>query len=411
MRYVVVGNGPAAIAAVEAIRERDSRGVIVMIARENLPFYSPCPLAEYIEDSVPRERLFLRDTDFYARNGVETMFGEAVSRLDAGARAVVVGEKAVSYDRLLIANGAQAFRPPVPGLADTPGVFALKTLADAESILARLGQLRRAVVIGSGFIGLEAAQALVRRGVAVTVLEALDRPLPAMLDGEMAAMVAARLRAHGVDLQVSTTAQQVLGGESGVRAVRAGGEEIACELVVCAAGVRPDVGWLAGSGLDIGRGLGVDDRMRTNLPDVYAAGDIIETEDWEGRRQVIPNWPNAVAGGRVAGVNMARGEARFRGLEAINVVRIFEVPVSSFGSPMGERTLELESGGSVRKLTLSEGRIVGGQFYGDVDGTGVYHELMKKRVDVRHIADRLLSSHFSLAPLLPTPGIVRRFAA
>ncbi|MBI4986998.1 MAG: NAD(P)/FAD-dependent oxidoreductase [Rhodocyclales bacterium] len=415
MRIVIVGNGPAAVAAAETIRDLDGGCGIVMVSQESVPFYSPCPLAEYVEASVPRAHLFLRPESFYRDLGIETRFGLAATAVDSAARKLTLGSGAAAtqleYDRLLIAAGARAVMPPLPGLADTPGVFALKTLADAEGILARLAQVRRAVVIGSGFIGLEAAQALVRKGVAVTVIEAMGQVLPQMLDAELAALVESRLREHGVDVRTNSAAQAVLGGAAGVAAVKAGGVDIPCELVVCAAGVRPDVAWLAGSGIATAAGVLVDDRMATNLPGIYAAGDIVETNDSLGQRRVIGNWPNAVNGGRIAGLNMMGVERRYRGLDGINVVRIFDLPVSSFGGRDGERSLCRKEGGHMRKLALRNGRIVGGQFYGDVNGTGLYHELMNKGVDVGSFEDELLAPGFGIGRLMPQPPLPLRRAA
>jgi NADPH-dependent 2,4-dienoyl-CoA reductase/sulfur reductase-like enzyme len=415
LHHVLLGNGPAAIAAAEAIRGRDAACRITLVSAEPVPFYSPCPLAEYVEASVPRERLFLRAESFYRDLAIDARLGLPATAIDTAAREVILGgEERLRYDRLLIATGAQALIPPIPGLADTRGVFALKTLADADGILARLPAARRALVLGAGFIGLEAAQALVRRGLSVTVVEQRDQVLPQMLDAEMAALVARRLAEHGVDVRTGVALQAVIGGAQGVTGARVQGAEIPCELVVCAAGVRPDLGWLAGSGIahpdarpragvDAAEGILVDDRMATSAPEVFAAGDVVAFADTLGARRMLPNWPNAVRTGAVAGTCMAGGDRRCRGLDAVNVVRIFDVPVSSFGSREGDRTLTRRDGDRMRRLTLRDHRIVGGQLYGDVDRAGLYYELMNKRVDVERLEDELLSPGFGIGRMLPRP--------
>ena len=187
MKIVIIGNGPAAVSAAETVRQIDGGCEIVMISKEDTPLYSPCPLAEYVEGSVSRDSLFLRDKAFYASNRIETLFGCSVTRIDTAARRVHYagpkGTGSVEYGRLLIATGAEAVVPPIPGLAapskspgifgrmfgarpaagsqrptlnPIPGLFTLKTLADADGILGGIENHRRAVVIGSGFIGLEA---------------------------------------------------------------------------------------------------------------------------------------------------------------------------------------------------------------------------------------------------------------
>lgn len=415
MKIVIVGNGPAAVAAAEAIREFDVSSSLTLISRESSPFYSPCPLAEYVEQSVAREDLFLRDDDFYSRHAITTLLGHTAVSVDPASQIVKALHNGhpvdVQYDRLLIASGAKAVLPPVPGLADMPGVFTLKTLDDADGIIGRLAGVRHAVVIGSGFIGLEAAQALNRRGVAVTVIETMGQVLPLMLDAEFASRVQNRLASFGVDALVNSPVQAVLGGASGVTSVMAGDQEIECQLVVCATGVRADVAWLQSSGVATARGVIVNDRMETNFPDIYAAGDIIETSDWTGKSDVVPTWPNAVSSGRIAGLNIVGQERHFQGLLGVNIVRIFDQPVSSFGVREGERILSAQTRDGFRRLVLDQGRIVGGQFIGDINGAGIYLELMRKRVDVSALEDVLLSPRFTLARLLPSPPRARIVAA
>ncbi len=404
MRIVIIGNGPAAVAAAEVARELDGGCDISVISREAVPFYSPCPLAEYVEGSLRREQLFLRDQAFYRERRIRTMFGNPATSVDTAARLVRLGDgEAVEYDRLLIATGARAVMPAIPGLADTPGVFCLKTLADADGILAYLGRARQAVVVGSGLIGLEAAQGLLRRGLRVTVVEALRQVLPQVLDREMASLVERRLTDHGIEVMTGCPAEAVLAGGAGVAAVMAGGREIPCQLVVVAAGVRPDLSVLAGSGVAAFTGILVNDRMETSLPGVYAAGDIVEAPGIDGRRRVLANWPNAVNGGHVAGSNMIGVERRFRGLENLNVVRIFDLPVSSFGVQTGERTLRRQVGGTVEKLVLAGGRIVGGQAFGSVGRAGLHRELMRKGRDVAAFGDALLDPRFGYGRLMAPP--------
>ncbi len=263
-------------------------------------------------------------------------------------------------------------------------------------------------MIGSGFIGLEAAQGLLRRGLQVTVVEALGQVLPRMLDAEMAERVQRRLESHGVDVLVSSPAEAVLGGAYGVRAVQAGGREIPCDLVVCAAGVRADLPMLDGSGIATAKGVVVDDRMQTSQPDVYAAGDIIELNG-----DVFPNWPNAVSTGRVAGSNMMGVDRRHAGLEAFNVVRIFDVPVASFGALTGDHVLRWEQAGtSYRKVAVTDGKVAGAQLWGDVNGAGLYHELMKKGLRHRpRLCDDLPSPRFGYGSMLRPARAMRGGAA
>lgn len=409
MVYVIIGNGPAAIAAVTEIRRLDADGEIVLISKETVPCYSPCPLAEYVEASVPREHLFLKKLEFYSDQRIATLFGLAATAIDTGKRQVIATNGndalAVSFDRLLIAAGASAVMPPIPGLNGASGVYSLKTLGDADSIVASLPTAHRAVVIGSGFIGLEAAQALVRRGLAVTVIEAQGRVLPHMLDDEVAALTASRLRQHGIDIRTHSPVDAVLRDTcGGVTAVLAGGSDIPCDLVICAAGVRPDLSMLANSKIATGRGILVDTYMESSVDGIYAAGDIVEALDYRGQRGVYPIWPNAVNGGKVAGSNMVKPRSsQFRGSENINVLRVFDLPVASFGDQTGDCTIMHSDHGSLKKLSIRNGTIVGGQFFGDVNAVGLYQEMMKKSVSIEGLEDQLLTSGFGYGHLLPKP--------
>jgi nitrite reductase (NADH) large subunit len=419
MKIVILGNGPAAVSAAETIRQIDSGCEIVMISKEDAPLYSPCPLAEYVEGSVPRKSLFLRDRAFYASNRFETLFGCSVTRIDTAARRVHYagpkGAGAVEYGRLLIATGAEAVVPPVPGLATpskrfgifrarpaagaalnpVPGLFTLRTITDADGILSGIGKYRRAVVIGSGFIGLEAAQALARHGIEVTVVETLGHVLPQMLDEEMAERVGKQLAGHGIKVLVRSSAETVWWSRKGVHGVSAGGKELPCDLVICAAGVRPGLSFLDGSGIATGRGILVDGQMRTSQPDVYAAGDIIQLNG-----KALANWPNAVKTGRIAGSNMLGIDRFHPDLEDYNVVRIFDIPVASFGAREGDSELRWESPGVLRKIAVTDGKVAGVQLWGDVNGMGFYHELMKKGADISAFGDALASPQTGYAAFL-----------
>ncbi len=414
MEVVIVGNGPAGVAAAEAIRETGIECSVTVISKEAEPFYSPCPLAEYVEGSVTRSSLFMRDGDFYRRNRIDLLAGAAAVSLDPSRRRIGVSRNGrveqITYDRLLLASGAVTAIPPVPGLAGGPGVFTLKTLGDADAILDGLGGVRRAAVIGSGFIGLEAAQALVRRGVQVTVVEAMGQVLPQMLDAEFASRVQERLELFDVEVLLGNPVQAVNRGPSGVESVVAGGREIECQMVVCATGVRPDLSWMEGSGLVVDRGVVVNDLMETSVDGVYAAGDVIRAPDWSGHLDLLPNWPNAVASGRIAGLNIAGQRRSFAGLIPVNVVRIFDQPVSSFGARHGEQVLTAGEGERARRLFLEGGRIAGGQFLGDVSGSGVFLEMMRKQVDAGFLEGTALSGRRAVAAMLPKPPRVRSLA-
>lgn len=397
MKFLILGNGPSAVTAAETLRTHDANAEITLLSREQADFYSPCPLAEYVEGTVARQQLFLRDPDFYHRNRFKVLLGSAAQQINAAAQQVSTTDgKTLAYDRLLIATGAEATLPPLPGLATTPGVYTLKTLNDADQILQHLPAAKQAVVIGAGFIGLEATQALTRRGLEVTLLEAQPHVLPTMLDAEVAAKVAQRLADHHVQVRLNQKAQSFKRTSAGITGlILNDGTELPCQLLVCATGVRPDLALLDGSGIEHNRGVLVDAHMQTNLSTVYAAGDVIEFAPGQPPFRTLPNWPNAVTTGRIAACNMLGLPRRHSGLWAVNAVRVFGQAIASFGSAVGEQAWVWRGpAGSIRKVWLHDNRICGGQFLGDIRGAGMLLHLMHKGLAVHHFGPQLAGPSF-----------------
>ncbi len=416
MRMVIIGNGPTGVFAAEAIREVDQQCEIIMIAKEEGPSYSPCPLGEYVEGTVRKDNLYIRDKNFYTRLNITTMFGrEAVSVATQDREVILAGDERVAYDRLLIGIGSSSFFPPIPGLNNTEGVYALKTLEDAEGILEHIGEVEHAVVIGSGFIGLEAAQGLLHHGVEVTILEIQDQVLPQMLDADLAKKVQNILEGNGIHIKLNVKVEEILGASLGQRsaisAVKVDGKLIDCEMLISAAGVRPTLSIVEGTDIKTSHGILVDEHMQTSVSDVFAGGDIIEGKDLDGHMAVIPTWPNAVNSGRIAGYNMAGRKRSFCGLEGINVLRVFGVAIGSFGVTDGDKTMEWTGKGVNKRLFIEGNQIVGLQVVGDVNNMGLYLEMMKKGVDISRFGDSVLSPMFGYGNLVQVTAHKTAFAA
>lgn len=189
MRILIIGNGAAAISAVEAMREVDRDSEITIVSKEKEPVYSPCFLSGYLSGEIEKNRLYIRDSSFYDENRVETIFGNAATEVRVKDKKIKLSNgKELPFDRLLIAAGSNPVIPRLEGIQGD-GVFSFKTISDADRIMLAAQKTDEAVVMGAGFIGLEAAEALSKRGVKVTVIEREDRILPRMLDHEMAEIV------------------------------------------------------------------------------------------------------------------------------------------------------------------------------------------------------------------------------
>jgi 3-phenylpropionate/trans-cinnamate dioxygenase ferredoxin reductase subunit len=274
-KVVIVGTGHGGAQAAIALRQNGFAGSIVMIGRDSAPPYERPPLSkEYLAGEKSFERLLIRPQVFWAERNIELMLGTHVSRVDAEARQLTVtGGKTVDYSSLIWAAGGDPRRLACPG-ADLPGIHMVRDKADTDRLRQELADgARRAVVIGGGYIGLEAAAALTKAGCEVTVLEMLDRVLARVAGEDLSRFFEAEHRSHGVDVRLRTSVEAVEGDER-VRGVRlADGEVIPCEIVIVGIGIVPAVGPLIAAGAAGANGVDVDSYCRTSLPSVYAIGD------------------------------------------------------------------------------------------------------------------------------------------
>jgi len=413
VNYLIVGNSAAAIAAVEAIRQADPRGRITLVAAEPEHTYSR-PLVSYrLAGKVGDDLMSYRPADFYDRHRVETCLGEEVVAVDTDARTVTARSgRTFTYDRLLLATGGRPIVPDIDGLAGARGVFTLTSYDDARRIDAYLTEhgVKQAVVLGGGMIGLKTAEALLARGVKVTVVELADRLLSATFDREASEMLETALRKHGAAVCLGTTIERVLTSQGAVRGVRlTTGLEVYCKVIVAAIGVAPELGYLAASGIETGRGILVDDHLRTSAVGVYAAGDVAEAADMLlGGRRPIPILPLAYRQGMIAGRNMAGADQAYRGGIAMNSIEVCDLATISVGLTAVDEADGYEvladrdaAAGAYRKVVLRDNRIVGVILIGDIDRAGLYTGLIERRTDVGRIKHLLLSSEFGLLSLDP----------
>lgn len=401
MCYVIIGNSVAAVGAIEAIRKVDREIKITVISDEPYPVYSRPLISEYLAGQVKEDMMGYRDPNFYENNGVTAMLGKKVVSIDASKKSVKLedGEE-VGYSKLLIATGGTPFVPPMKGLG-LGRVMTFIKMDDAKKIEAMLPELKHVVVIGAGLIGLKAAESLHHRGVKVTVVELANRVMATVLDTDAGRIVQNALEKSGVNIITEDTVEEIFGDNMGlVSGVRLkSGEALDCDAVVVAIGVVPNAGFAKESGVEVNRGIITDDHMRTNLPDIYAAGDVTEGPDYlnEGNR-ILPIWSNAYIQGKIAGFNMAGVDREFEGGLAVNSIELFGVPVVTAGlSNVESDDLEVLSkaeGNTYRKIVLRGNAVVGAVFVGKIDRAGLVTGLIRDQIDVSDMRDRLLADDF-----------------
>ena len=412
VRHVIIGNSAAAVGAVEAIRQYDQENPITIVSDEPHHVYSR-PLISYLLGGlVDESRMNYRPADFYEKNRVEAMLGVEVNGIDTKENTLSLqGGGRLDYDRLLISSGGKPFVPPVPG-SDLEGIFTFTKWQEARRIdrYIRDRHVETALVIGGGLIGFKTVEALIARGIKVTVVELADRILSTIFDRTASKLAEAVLRREQVEIRTGTTVQEIIGrGRRIDHVLLRDGERIDCDLLVFAIGVRPNTGFISQtSEIEINRGICVDRMMRTSVPNVYAAGDCVEAYDMLADiDRPIAIWPTAYRQGHVAGCNMAGHEKVYGGGFPMNAMSICDVPTISVGITDPPRddvqyeVLDEYDRGNLtyKKLVLRNHRLVGGVFIGDIDRAGIYTGLIRDEVDVRPFKNHLLSGNFGLISL------------
>lgn len=397
MRHVIVGNGPAGVAAARTLRQIAPADEVVVLSEEAQPFYSKVLTSYVVGGKVSYENMLLATEEEFERLGIKLMTGKQVVRIDPAAKTLTVssGER-VGYDRLLIAAGASPAIPPVDG-ARLPGVFTLWTHDDTVALRAWIRDGQRAVIVGAGLVGLKAAEAFLLRGLSVTVVELLDRVLPQVLLKEDAALVEKALKAKGLAVRTGTAVGQIAGDGKVEWVILTDGTALPCDVVVIATGVRPNLAATKAAGVSVGRGILVDDFMRTTMPGIYAAGDV--AEGWDvarGRPLPNPTWGNASEQGRVAAYNMAGLAKPYSGAVSMNTFTFLGFSMGAVGitQPEGDlvrvETYSDPARGHYRKLITSGDRLVGGIAIGDVRMLGVWRNLIAQKAVVGAGAQSLL---------------------
>jgi nitrite reductase (NADH) large subunit len=389
---VVIGNGMAGMRTVEELLKLDpDRYRITVFGAEPHGNYNRILLSPVLAGEKTVDDIMLHTRAWYAANGITLHAGDPVIRIDRKRRIVEAGSGlAVEYDRLLIATGSKPFIVPVPG-HDLPGVIGFRDLQDVDTMLAAAQSGGRAVVIGGGLLGLEAANGLLRRGMDVTVVHVTASLMNQQLDAPAAELLRASLERRGLRILLSRQTAAIE-GEGRVQALRFDdGETIPADLVVMAAGVRPNADLARSAGLHVERAIVVDDTLQTYDPRVYAVGECVQH-----RRAtfglVAPIWDQA----RVCAAHLAgAGHRRYVQQATATKLKVTGVDLYSAGDIVGgdgseDLVLRDRRGGVYKRLVVSGRRLTGAVLYGDVADGPWYFDLIQTRADISAIRNQLL---------------------
>lgn len=393
MKYVIIGNGIASIGAIEGIRKVDTENEILIIGAEDSPAYGRPLISYLLAGKITPDRLALRPQEFYDKAKVSLKLGTTVTGIDTAAKTVTTDSgESVEYENLLVATGGVPFTPPIPG-SDGPDVYNFTNLDHAQTLISKAGEIKRAVVIGGGLIGLKAGESLFDRGVDVTILELSERILSLAFDENAASLAGSRLEEVGLNVRCGVSAKEIQRDKEGnLKGVHlTDGDFLQCDVVVIAIGVVPNYNLAKDSGIEVDRGIKVDDHMRTSADGVFAAGDVAQAKDLLfGDDRVIPIWTNAYNQGVCAGKNMTGTDIEFSGSLAMNSISFYGLPTISVGTvnpPEGDDSYEVatsldEKKKSYRKLVFQNDKLVGYVLVGDIDMAGMYTAFVKFQMAV-----------------------------
>ena len=329
-RIVIVGGGPGGLSTARAYRGAGGRGRITLITAESYPPYRRPPLTkEYLRDEIERDELPMENPRWFEENNVELRLATAVREIDRDRQIVTIENgQEVGYDACVLATGSEPVRVPVPG-ADDPEILVMRTIENSERLKSRVGEGNRAVVVGSGFIGCEAAVSLSLRGAGVTLVSMEEGPQRERLGEDVARRIARWLESYGVEFRLGVGIEGIERENCGFEIAVEGGENVSAQTVLFGTGVRPRIELAEAAGLEIERGgVVADSSMRTSVPGIFAVGDIaFAMNEAAGSRQKVEHWGDALNHGRVAGTVLAGGEAAWR-----------EAP--GFWSTIGDKTLK-----------------------------------------------------------------------
>jgi nitrite reductase (NADH) large subunit len=398
MRVIVIGNGISGTIFSKSLRELDKDVEIDVFAREKYHYYPRPNLIDFLAERIPFERLFAFPEEWYTSKSIQIHLSQPVKKIHPESQEIELdqGHKE-SYDRLVLANGSFSFVPPFQG-TDKKGIFTLWSLDDAYRILEYLADHPNVVVIGGGLLGLEIARALNTRGAAVGVVEFFDRLLPRQLDQQGASILKNHIERMGIKVRVGMATEEFLGREE-VKGLRfKGGDRWDADMALVAAGARPNVSLAQEAGLEVDRGLVVNEYLQTSDPLIYGVGDVTQHN---GR--VYGIIPASFDQARQAAHNVSGQEKEYLGTVPSNTLKVMGIHLTSVGmvNPEGkdyeERRKEIREEGIYKKIVLKDGVIVGAIWMGTKDGVNDITRLIIKKANVSEWKEALLEDQFDFS--------------
>jgi len=397
MQHIIVGAGPAGVIAAETLRKADPEADITIIGDEPEPPYSRMAIPYYLIDNIAESGTYLRDPDQHFKAQNIEVLQQRVDKIDTGGKQLTLADgSSRAYDKLLIATGSHPISPPIPGL-DLPQVHSCWTLEDGRNIIKLAQPGSNVVLIGAGFIGCIILEALVKRGINLSVVEAGNRMVPRMLDENAGGLLESWCNNKGIDVHSSCTVDGIAAAaDDQVEVSLSDGGKLSAALVITATGVKANTDLVDGTDIETDQGILVNRRMQTSSADVYAAGDVAQGVDFStGNQEVQAIQPTATDHGRIAALNMAGQGGEHHGTLNMNILDTVGLISCSFGLWMG-----VDGGESAQLYNPDEYQYINLQFDGDhlvgassvgkTQHIGVLRGLIESKIHLGEWKQRLL---------------------
>jgi nitrite reductase (NADH) large subunit len=381
-RIIIVGAGVAAVNAIKAIREIDTESEIYLFGDERFYPYSRIRLTKSMFENLLENKILLQKTDWYSTNNVSLYLGKAVVKIDTDNYEIILEDGSrYSYRKLLLVNGAHNFKPPIDGI-EKSGVYSIRTLDDINNIQEDLEQKEIILNIGGGIQGLETAWMLQQHGKRVIIAEFQNRLMPRQLDESASKILQKAIEKFNIEVHLNIQIKSIIGEDGAEGAITNSGDSLKCNMVIYAVGIRPNVEFLQGSAIGLKNGVIVNDKMQTNLKDVYAAGDIAE---FHGR--IMGLWSTAVEQGKIAGYNLAGKEVRYPDIVPVTTLNAFNISLFSMGNVDEKQcsfTLTERDDASLhyKRIFIKDNCIVGAIVIGDTKKSPLLKTCIEKKIDI-----------------------------
>ncbi len=386
-KYVIIGNGVAAVGCIEGIRKFDTEGKITIISEENHPVYCRPLISYYLEGKTDLDRINYRSKDFYDEMNCEVLYGRTAISIDDSQKTVLLdNQSSISYDKLCIATGSSPFVPPFAGLESVENKFSFMTLDDMLALDKSTSKDSRVLIVGAGLIGLKCAEGLSGKVQSITVCDLADRILSSILDSECAQVIQKHLEKNNIHFMLEDSAVSF----DKNTALMKSGKTVDFDILVLAVGVRANTSFVKELGGNVNRGIVINTKMKTSLSDIYAAGDCTEGKDISlGSNRVLAILPNAYMQGHCAGSNMAGGNEAFDKAIPMNSIGFFGLHAmtagSYFSAEEGGELYEEKTDTTLKRLFTRNGYLTGFILIGDTCRAGIYTSLIREQIPLDSI--------------------------